>query len=93
MEIVGVLVQACPGKLDRVARALADLPGVEVHARADPGRLVTTVEARGDHPIGDTLLAINRSEGVLSATLVYHHFEEDPGAARNEEQSHEAVSA
>ncbi len=77
MNVAGVLVHATPAKLVELRRALAALPGVELHAATDDGRLVLTVEDAAVSA-GDTVLALHRLDGVLSAALVYHHFEPNP---------------
>ena len=83
MNIAGVLVHAHPDKAEAVAARLAEMPGIEVHQRAADGRMVVTVEedegaVKGDGATaGERLLAIQNLEGLLSASLVYHHFETD----------------
>lgn len=78
MNICGVLVHANPAKSDTVATTLRRLDGVEVHAAAD-ARLVVTVEDTDGRAAIDSLAAIHRVDGVIAATLVYHHFD-DGGA-------------
>ena len=57
------------------ANRIKDLPGVEVHARSEEGRLVVTVEDSAEHACIDTLSALQRVAGVVSASLVYQHGE------------------
>lgn len=75
MNICGVLVHAVPERTDEVSRALAGLPGVEIHRFADDGRIVVSVEDQGGHLALDSLTAIHRLPGVVAASLVYHHFD------------------
>lgn len=91
MNITGVLVHAHPDRQAAVRDRLAALPGVEVHASAPGGRLVVTVEDVAEARAADTLLAVHRLPGVVSAALVYHHFE--PDAADIEEKNDAAVTA
>jgi nitrate reductase NapD len=77
MNICGVLVHAVPDKAGQVATALAELPGVELHARADAGRLIVTVEDTDQSSALDGMAKIHALPGVVSAALVYHHFEPD----------------
>lgn len=101
MNIAGVLVHARPDKSDQVAARLAALPGVEVHQRSADGRLVITVEEVDETTTGQRLLEIQCFEGLLSASLVYHHFDSDEDdslpadaeAAKIEESQNAAVSA
>jgi periplasmic nitrate reductase NapD len=81
MNICGVLVHAVPTDVIAVAAALAQLPGVELHGEADAGRLIVTVEDSADAPASDSLARIHALPGVVSAALVYHHFEPDDDAA------------
>jgi len=75
MNVAGVLVHAHPDKLARVSAALGELPGVEIHLAAADGRLVVTAEDTAEVSAGDSILAMHRMDGVLSATLVYHNFD------------------
>lgn len=91
MNICGVLVHANPVKTQRVVAALSDLPGVEVHEVADldgasaqpTGRIVVTVEDTDDVLALDTLGRIHRTDGVVAAALVYHHFDAPPHEGDN----------
>ena len=86
MNICGVLVHAAPDRVDDVMAALARLPGVELHGTADAGRIVVTVEDSAAGAASDGLAQIHALPGVVSAALVYHHFEPDgtSGAAHQE---------
>ncbi len=75
MNICGVLVHALPKKGEDVAAAIAGLDGAELHNTVPDGRMIVTVEDTDDNSAGDTVLALHRLPGVLSAALVYHHFE------------------
>lgn len=75
MNICGVLIHAHPGKGAEVAAAIERLDGAELHQRVPHGRMVVTVEDTEEHSAGDTVLALHRLPGVLSAALVYHYFE------------------
>lgn len=76
MNISGVIVRTLPRDIDRVSRALRQLHGVEVHGANQDGRLVVTVEQAGERAIADAMLALQTLPGVLSASMVYHQFEE-----------------
>lgn len=91
MNICGVLVHANPTKIARVAETLGTMPGVEVHDVVDAvegataqgtGRLVVTVEDTADTSALDTLGTIHRTDGVIAAALVYHHFDAPQTDAR-----------
>ena len=78
MNICGILVHCAPGAMDRVANAMADLEGVEVHMRTEDDRIIATVEDVGDVQAGDQILNVHRLDGVIAAALTYHHFEDEP---------------
>ena len=73
IDICGVLVRARDDRAQQVRKRLERIPGVEVHAVAEPGRLVVTVEGRGEHNVVDTVNSLRDVEGVLDASLVYQH--------------------
>jgi len=77
MNICGVLVHAHPQKLDAVADALTEIPGLEIHARGEGGRLVVTLEDTPDALALTGVENIHRTPGVVAASLVYHQFEPD----------------
>jgi len=79
MNIAGVVIHARPEKLAGVETQLLELPGVEVHATADDGRMVVTVEDE-ESRLGDTVMAFHNVDGVLSASVIYHHFEDSEEA-------------
>jgi len=74
-NICGVLVAARPKSCAHVKAQLESCPGVEVHEILDDGRIIITVEDTDGTFAPDTIAGINAIEGVLSASLVYHHFE------------------
>lgn len=81
MNVIGVLVHAQPFDEIAVTRALAAMPGVEVHASTADGRLVVTAMDAGGRYASDSLMAMNHVPGVLDTALVYHAFEPDLTAA------------
>lgn len=78
MNISGVVVRVYPDRLAAVHMQLETLPGVEVHGANPDGRLVVTVEQSGDRAMADTVVRMQELPGVLSASMIYHQFEEDP---------------
>jgi nitrate reductase NapD len=77
MNICGILIHASPGRMAEVREAIAQAAGAEIHAATDDGRLIVTVEDHEAAVAGETVLALHRLPGVLSAAIVYHHFEAD----------------
>jgi nitrate reductase NapD len=85
LHVSGVLVQSRPDCLGETLRGLESLPGVEVYTSTDDGKIVTVVERDSDAELTDTFNAIRNSDGVLSASLVYHY--SDGPNARDEEDA------
>lgn len=71
LHISSLVVHSTPGRVLRVADAIAAIEGTQVHATSPTGKLVVTIEAR----TGDDMLAkvarIQQTDGVLSTALVY----------------------
>lgn len=76
MDISGVLVRSFPSDIEAVSRALSRLTGVEVHGANDDGRMVVTIEADTEGQVADLLVQIQGVSGVLSASMIYHQFED-----------------
>jgi periplasmic nitrate reductase NapD len=77
MNISGVYVRTWPADADNVRQQLEQTTGVEVHASSKTGGLVVTVESANAGVMADIVDSFQHLDGVLSATLVYHH-EEPP---------------
>lgn len=75
-HISSLIVHARPDHQIRVRGAIESLPGVELHGNDEHGKFVVTVEASTESGIVDCIDSINRTEGVLSTVLVYHHNED-----------------
>lgn len=86
MNIGGVLVLSKPEHADAVSSELIRLDGVEVHAINENGRLVVTIEKETANELADTLTLFNDINGVLSATVIYHHAEDDVDTETDNQQ-------
>ena len=78
MNISSIIVHAKPTQLSSVRGNLAQIPGVEIHAATDDGKLVVTIETETDGETASTFDRINVMDGVMSAAMVFHQFESDP---------------
>lgn len=78
VNISSVVVGTQPAALPAVRKELEKLAGVEVHAAAEDGRMIVTIESDNDQATVQTFEAIRQLPGVLSAAMVYHQFESDP---------------
>lgn len=76
-NICGVLVHTRPGNVEDVKGRLAALPGVEVHAATDEGRVVVTVEDTPERLAIETISDIFQTVGVINASLVYQYTDDE----------------
>lgn len=76
-NICGVLISVKPERRFEMRDMLLGFPGVEIHTVTEDGRMVATVEDAEGHWAGATLTRIADVQGVLSVSLVYHHFDTD----------------
>lgn len=76
-NVCGVLVHTRPGNVEEVKDRLAALPGVEVHAATEEGRVVVTVEDIPERLAIETISDIFQTEGVINASLVYQYTDDE----------------
>jgi nitrate reductase NapD len=76
-NLCGVLVHARKAKADQVRERLCAMPGTEVHAVSEDGRLVVTVEDKGRYSCADTITRFYDVEGVISTSLIYQYTDND----------------
>jgi len=91
MSISGLVIHAAPAKVPGVTERLKAIPGVEIHAANDDGRLVVTVDLPDDKTSADTLFKIKDIEGVADASLVYNYFDDTDQISEgaNKEETYE----
>lgn len=78
MHISSIVVHVDPGVVERVRGFLEAMPGLDVHAATDDGKLVVTIETDSDHASITSVEAVRAMPGVLSVAMVFHQFESDP---------------
>ena len=78
MNISSAIVHARTAAMAHLCSRLESIAGVEVHAASEQGRLIVSIESADDRTTADIFDAIQRLDGVLSASLVYSHFESYP---------------
>jgi nitrate reductase NapD len=77
MNICGILVHSRPENTAVVRKRLVDITGIEVHGINEDGRMVVTLEEDNEDRMADTLMNLQNVDGVVSASMIYHHREED----------------
>lgn len=75
MNICGCLVNVRQQDANAVRCQIAEIPGVEVHAATEDGRIVVVVEDTETDFASDTIMALHQVPGVISLTINFHHFE------------------
>lgn len=79
--ISSLVVETVPGCAEAAAKALAALPGVEVHERQGH-KLVVTIEAPSVQASHERASSFIQVEGVTGVNLVYCNFEDEYAARR-----------
>ena len=62
-----------PTRLDEACTRLAELPGVEIHARSAAGKVVVTLEDNDTQTAADSYAALHGVPGVLAVAMVYQY--------------------
>lgn len=75
INVSGIVVHVRPEYMPGVKDELIRLPGVEVHAATESGRIVVTVEKDDGAGMADAFVQIQNLEHVINASLVYQHSE------------------
>ena len=75
IHISSLVVHSRPWQATAVAARLREMPGVEIRGGVEQGKLVVTLETASEAEVVARLNAIQLLDGVLAATLVFHHFE------------------
>lgn len=81
-HVSSLVVLAQPSRRYQLAEEIATLEGAEIHAVSEEGKLVVTLEGPSQRPIMAAIDAINGMQGVLSASLIYHQFDEADAEGR-----------
>jgi len=86
MSISGLVIHAHPERTQEVRARLAELEGVDIHAVGEDGRMVVTLDSTSDNKAADTLMDMQKLEGVLNASLIYNQFENTSGQSPAEKE-------
>ena len=78
LNITSIILGVAPKDAAEVSARLKAIDGVEVHAIAEDGRMIVTIESGDEDNTSNTFEMIRQLPGVISAALVYHQYESDP---------------
>ena len=76
MNISSIVIQTHPQDSGALQGKLADLPGVDVLAAMDDGKIIITIEDTPENVPSETLMNVQNMQGVLSAAMVYNYCDE-----------------
>ena len=74
-HISSLVVHSRPDRVAAILESLGSIEGAEVHGGMEIGKLIVTLETETEQQVVERINAIQLLDGVLSATLVFHHFE------------------
>ncbi|WP_262265975.1 chaperone NapD [Microvirga yunnanensis] len=74
-HISSLVVHSLPDCMSSIAQSIGSLDGAEIHGGQDTGKLIVTLETDTESQVVERINAIQLLDGVLAATLVFHHFE------------------
>lgn len=74
-HISSLVVHSLPDRVPAIVERLSQIEGAEVHGGREAGKLIVTLETETESQIVERLNTIQLLDGVLAATLVFHHFE------------------
>ena len=74
-HISSLVVHSRPDRVQSIIEGLGAIEGAEVHGGAETGKLIVTLETQTENQVVERINAIQLLDGVLAATLVFHHFE------------------
>ncbi|WP_157982591.1 chaperone NapD [Simplicispira lacusdiani] len=78
MNISSAIVYARPGSDQVLREQLPQVPGVEVHAASEDGKIVVTIEAENDRAAIDVYEALGRMDDVLNVAMIFQQTESHP---------------
>ncbi len=77
-HISSLVVHTRPERVPEIVTGIGEISGAEVHGGQETGKLIVTLETDTESQVVERINAIQLLDGVLSATLVFHHFEPVP---------------
>lgn len=77
MNISSIVIHARPEESSGLLEKLGVIPGVDVHAALDDGRIVITVEDTPEKRPAETLMSVQNMQGVLNAALIYNYCDDE----------------
>lgn len=93
MNLASLVVRAQPAKMAVLRDALLAIPGAEIHAETEDGRMIVTVEETPEQTVSTALTRVQQLEPVICVTLAYEHSEHSERSERSERTATEEAPA
>jgi len=74
-HISSLVVHGRPDQMPSIVEGIGAIAGAEICGGAETGKLIVTLETDTEDQVVERINAIQLLDGVLAATLVFHHFE------------------
>ncbi|GGI78093.1 chaperone NapD [Shewanella gelidii] len=74
-HVSSLVVLVTPEAMSEVSSEIRALPGTEIHAVTEEGKVIVTLEGETQKAILSNVEKINALKGVLSNSLIYHQVE------------------
>ncbi len=87
MNISSAILYVAPARIDEVCALLGAMPGVEIHARSDAGKVVVTLEEDDTGAAADRYAALHGVPGVASVAMVYQYSDDESESDTEEVES------
>jgi len=76
LHISSLVVHGLPQRVPTIRTAIANIAGAEIAIAEATGKMIVTLETDSQGAVADTLTKISLIDGVMSATLVFHHVDD-----------------
>lgn len=73
-HVVSFVAHAAQSHIEEIKAQISQVEGTEIHAVSDEGKIVLTIEGRGQREIDQKLATFKYHDGLLTVSPVYHQF-------------------
>jgi nitrate reductase NapD len=77
MNISSAILYVAPARLEEACARLGVMPGVEIHACSDEGKVVVTLEEDDTQAAAERYVALHGLPGVASVAMVYQYSDDE----------------
>lgn len=73
-HVASFIGQITPSYEQAISKTIREIPGAEIHAISETGKMVFTIEAKQQYIIGQYIDSIKSNAGLLTVAPVYHQY-------------------